>query len=113
MAYETNKLSFILSLPKEINEYCKALNKQCFTHTSLKYLFRRWHNKVSHLLALTYGTLLSSQGTDAHCFSAFDRFSGQTAKSSPYTRARSNRPLDELNKEDAVRPKRPFSQQGA
>jgi len=26
MAYETNKLSFILSLPKEINEYRKTLN---------------------------------------------------------------------------------------
>jgi len=25
MAYETNKLSFILSLPKEINEYFQAL----------------------------------------------------------------------------------------
>jgi hypothetical protein len=113
MALVTNKLSFILSIPTEINSYFYALTKQCFTHTSLKYLFRRWHNKVSHLLALTYGTLLSSQGTDAHCFSAFDRFSGQTAKSSPYTQARSNRPNNELNKEDAVRPKRPFPQQGA
>jgi hypothetical protein len=39
---------------------------------------------------LTYGTLLSSQGTDAHWQQDFSRFSGQTAKSSPWLRARQN-----------------------
>jgi len=62
---------------------------------------------------LTYGTLLSSQGTDAHCVSAYDRFSGQTAKSSPFTQARSNRPIEGLDLEDAVRPKSSVPQQGA
>jgi len=32
MAYETNKLSFILSLPKEINEYFQALKPASGTY---------------------------------------------------------------------------------
>jgi len=44
-----------------------------------------------HSLALTYGTLLSSQGTDAHWSAGFLRlFQGWTAKSSPWLRARQN-----------------------
>lgn len=64
-------------------------------------------------IALTYSTLLSSQGTDAHWYAGFLLFSGQTAKPSPYMPPRSNRATShELELIiDAVRPKTSDSQQ--
>ena len=93
MAYETNKLSFILSLPKEINEYFQsAINSVWYIlHWSIylrRYsLFAQQSKPSRHwLMARCWVLKVRMRTASQNLF----YFSGQTAKSSPWLRARQN-----------------------